>query len=77
MGAINSDLVKYAISEYEEADNIMPKVLVPIYGYGNGDYLCLNRENLEYTDWLYESGKSESLYTKKTAFKTLLKDITL
>lgn len=57
VGGVNSELAKYAKQEYDEAQPSMPRQLVPLYAYGSGDSVCLDKETLSLVEWNHASGK--------------------
>jgi SMI1-KNR4 cell-wall len=78
-GGTNSMLMKTMRQEQRSAAPPMPAELVPIYAYGNGDYVCLRRSlddsgaGVTFVDWFHEDGSVEQLF--EGDFEALIEDL--
>jgi len=77
-GGINSMIMRVMKQEQQEAQPPMPSELVPIYAYGNGDYICLQRTSdgsgVTFMDWSHEDGSVEELF-REGQFEALVESL--
>jgi len=71
-GGIQSELFQYAVQEQINAEPMLPKTLIPIYIFGNGDSVCFSTTNHFFVQWSHEFGLAENIVIS-TDFNYLLK----
>lgn len=58
-GGEESEIVQFARQEWSEADPAMPENLIPLYAFGEGDYICADVDGGNYVRWMHETGEYE------------------
>jgi hypothetical protein len=61
IGGEKSPLALCIKQEQHEAEPAMPENLIPIYAYGDGNYICIDTASKRYVKWDHEKGTSSRL----------------
>ncbi|MDI1310858.1 SMI1/KNR4 family protein [Prosthecobacter sp.] len=61
IGGDKADIVRHTKQERVEADPPMPGNLVPLFAFGDGDYICVDSNCTHYVKWTHEDGKYEMI----------------
>lgn len=56
LGGTRSSMSLCISQEHSEANSAMPKHVIPLYAYGDGDYICLDVNERRYVEWVHSEG---------------------